>query len=121
MEQIPGGLHETDARILRREFEFTRAEAERQNRESNRQDEMAWNAARAARTIEAMDGYLSNWPGGLHVEEGHDLRRRLSSEINDVLGFKSASKLNTIEAYQTYLKAFPNGSQVATANAMKSR
>ena len=115
VEQFPGGLHETDARILQREFEFTRAEAERQNREHHRQDEMAWNAARTARTIEAVDGYLSSWPGGLHVEEGHDLRRRLSEEINDVLGFESASKLNTIEAYQTYIKAFPGGSQVATA------
>ena len=115
VERFPGGLHVTDARIAQKEFAFARAEAERRNQEQDRQDDLAWNSARAARTIGAMDKYLSNWPGGLHVEEGHVLRRRLSDEINDVLAFESATKLNSIEAYQTYIKAFPSGSKVATA------
>ncbi len=115
LEQFPGGLHEIDARILQKEFELARAEAERQEQEKDRQDDLAWESARAARTIGAMDGYLSNWPGGLHVEEARDLSRRLSDELNDVRGFESATKLNTIEAYQTYIRAFPGGSKVAAA------
>ncbi len=115
LEQFPGGLHETDARILQKEFELARAEAERQDREKNHQDDLAWDSARAARTIGAMDKYLSDWPGGRHVEEAHDLSRRLNDEINDVRGFASATKLNTIAAYQTYIRAFPGGSKVAAA------
>jgi len=115
MGQFPGGLHETDARILQKEIELARAETERQNQEKKHQDDMAWDSARATRTIGAMDEYLSNWPGGLHVEEAYDLSRRLNDEINDIRGFKSATKLNTIEAYQTYIAAFPSGSKVAAA------
>jgi len=117
VEQFPGGLHETDARILQKEIDLARAEAERQEQEKARQDDLAWDSSRAARTIEAMDEYLSNWPGGLHVEQAHDLSRRLIDEINDVRGFESATRLNSIEAYQTYIKAFPRGSNVATALA----
>ena len=117
VEQFPGGLHETDARILQKEIDLARAEAERQEQEKARQDDLAWNSSRAARTIEAMDEYLSNWPGGLHVEQAHDLSRRLIDEINDVRGFESATRLNSIEAYQTYIKAFPRGSNVASALA----
>ena len=115
LEQFPGGLHETDARIAQKEFELARAEAERQDQEKDRQDDMAWESARTARTLGAMDKYLSDWPGGLHVEEAHDLSRRLRDELNDVRGFESASRLNTIESYQTYIKAFPSGSKVAAA------
>ncbi len=115
MKQFPGGLHQADARILQKEFALARAEAERQVQEKNRQDDLAWDFAQAARTIEAMDEYLSNWPGGLHVAEGLDFSRRLTDEINDVRGFESATKLNTIEAYQIYIKAFPSGSKVAAA------
>ncbi len=114
-EQFPGGLHETDARILQKEFELAHKEAERQEQENNRQDDQAWESARTTRTIGAMDEYLSNWPGGLHAEEAHALRRRLNDEINDLRSFESATKLNTIEAYQTYISAFPGGSKLAAA------
>jgi formylglycine-generating enzyme required for sulfatase activity/serine/threonine protein kinase len=115
VKQFPNGLHQVDAKILQKEFELARAEAERQNQEKIRQDGMEWDSARAKRTIGAVDEYLSSWPGGLHVEEAHDLRRRLEDEKNDIRGFESATKLNTIEAYQTYIKAFPSGRKVAAA------
>ena len=115
VEQFPGGLHETDARIAQKEFELARVEAARRDQERDRQDDVAWESARATRTIEAVDAYLSNWPGGLHVEEAHVLSRHLNDEINDVRGFESAARLATIEAYQTYIKAFPGGSKVAAA------
>ena len=115
VEQFPNGLHLTDAKILQKEFELARSEAERQKQEDARQDDIAWESARATRTIGAVDEYLSNRPGGLHIEEAHDLRRRLEDERNDIRGFESARKLNTIEAYQTYIKAFPSGRKVAAA------
>ena len=115
LDQFPGGLHETDARIVQKEFELARAEAARQDQEKNRRDDTAWDSARTARTPGAVNKYLSDWPGGLHVEEAHDLSRRMRDEINDVSGFESASRLNTIEAYQTYIRAFPGGSKVAAA------
>ena len=115
VEKFPNGLHQADAKILQKEFELARAEAERENQEKARLDDEAWDSAYATRTIKSIDGYVANWPGGLHAEEAHDLRRRLESELNDVRGFKSATKLNTIEAYQTYIRTFPTGNKVATA------
>ncbi len=115
LEQFPGGLHKTDARILQNELELARKEAERQEQKNRRQDDQAWEAARKTRTIDAMDEYLSNRPGGLHAEEAHKLRRRLNDEINDLRSFESATRLNTIEAYQTYISAFPSGRKVASA------
>ena len=115
MEQYPGGLHETDARILLKELELAEAEADRQRQEIDRQDDIAWESARAARSIKAIDEYLANWAGGLHLDEAHELRQRLTAENNDSRSFKSASGQNTIEAYKTYIAAFPNGSKVAAA------
>jgi formylglycine-generating enzyme required for sulfatase activity/serine/threonine protein kinase len=115
VDEFPKGLHLVDARILQKGFELARAEAERQNQEKLRQDDMAWDSARATRSVKAIDEYLANWPGGQHADEAHDLRRRLEGEMNDVRGFNSARKLNTIEAYQTYINAFPGGSKVAAA------
>jgi formylglycine-generating enzyme required for sulfatase activity/serine/threonine protein kinase len=115
LENFPDGLHQADAKILLKEFELAEAEAQRLHIEHQRQDNQAWSAARSERTIAAMDGYMKNWPGGLHIDEAHSLRRRLSDEINDVRGFEAARKLNTIDAFQSYIDAFPNGARVAAA------
>ncbi|MEE8340433.1 MAG: bifunctional serine/threonine-protein kinase/formylglycine-generating enzyme family protein [Xanthomonadales bacterium] len=119
LEQFPGGLHLSDATIAQKEFELARAEAQRQAQrqaqEKDHQDDLAWDSARAARTIGAMEAYLSDWPGGRHGEDARDLSRRLRDEINELRGFESAAKLNTIEAYQTYIRAFPGGSKIAAA------
>ena len=115
MENFPNGLHQADAMILLKEFELAEAAADRQRLEQEQQDDRAWAAARSTRTIGAMDEYISNWPGGLHIDQAHGLRRQLSDEINDVRGFAAARKLNTIEAYQSYIDAFANGSNVAAA------
>ena len=114
-EHFPSGLHQVDAMIRLKEFELAEAEADRQRLEKERQDDIAWTMARAARTIGAIDEYIASWPGGLHIDEAHGLRRQLSDEINDVRGFEAARKLDTIEAYQSYIDAFPNGSSVAAA------
>ena len=115
MENFPDGLHQADAMILLKEFELADAQANRQRLEQEQEDDRAWATARSTRTIGAMDGYISSWPGGLHIDEAHHLRRQLSDEINDVRGFGAARKLNTIDAYQAYIDAFPNGSSVAAA------
>jgi len=115
LESFPDGLHQADAKILLKEFELAEADAQRQEIERQRQDDQAWAAARSGRTIAAMDDYIRNWPGGLHIDDAHKLRRLLSDEINDVRGFEAASKLHTIDAYETYIDAFPNGARVAAA------
>ena len=117
LQNFPDGLHHTDAMILLKEIELAEAEQIRQALEQDRQDEAAWTAARAARTVSAIDSYINDWAGGLHIDEAHALRRQLLSDLNDVRAFEAASKLNTIEAYKSYIAAFPKGSKVATALA----
>jgi formylglycine-generating enzyme required for sulfatase activity len=115
LENFPDGLHQADAKILLKEFELAQAEAQRLEIEHQRQDGQAWAAARAERTIAAMDDYIKHWPDGRHIDDAHSLRRKLSDEINDVRGFEAARKLNTIDAYQSYIDAFPGGARVAAA------
>ncbi len=115
LKNFPNGLHHTDAMILLKEFELAQAEQERLLQEQSRQDDNDWTNARAARTIESIDNYIADWPGGLHIDEAHAFRRQLSDQINDKRGFDAARKLNTIEAYQTYIDAFPGGGNVASA------
>lgn len=115
IEKFPGGLHQADALILLREIELAEAEESRLLLEQEQQDHRAWSDARATRTLEAVDEYIKNWPGGLHIDEAHRFRRQLSDEANELRGFEAARKLNTIDAYQSYIDAFPNGSKVAAA------
>ena len=82
LENFPDGLHQAGAKILLKEFELAEADAQRQEIERQRQDDQAWAAARSERTIAAVDDYITNWPGGLHIDDAHSLRRLLSDEIN---------------------------------------
>lgn len=115
MEQFPGGAHETDALIVLEEFRLADEAAARARGEQERQDDQAWEAARMARKIEAVDSYLASWPGGLHVDEARSLRRDLQNAANDRRAFEAAARLNTIAAYQSYIDAFPTGESVAAA------
>ena len=115
MEQFPGGAHETDALIRLEEFRLADEAAARARGEQERRDDEAWEAARAARRIEAVDSYLTSWPGGLHVDEARSLRGDLQHAANDRRAFEAAARLNTIAAYQSYIDAFPKGESVAAA------
>jgi formylglycine-generating enzyme required for sulfatase activity len=115
MEQFPGGAHEADALIRLEEFRLADEAAARARDELGRQDNEAWEAARTARSIEAVDAYLASWPGGLHADEARSLRRDLQNAADDRRAFEAAAKLNTIAAYQSYLDAFPRGAGVAKA------
>jgi len=115
MERFPGGSHEADALIRLEEFRLADEAAARARDEQERQDNEAWEAARSARTPEAVDAYLAAWPGGLHADEARSLRRTLQDAADDRRAFEAAAKLNTIAAYQSYLNAFPKGASVTKA------
>jgi len=115
MEHFPGGLHEADALIRLEEFRLAEEAAARARSELDLQDQEAWEAARALRTMAAIDSYLSAWPQGQHGEEARALRQALQNEANDRRAFEAAGKLGTIAAYQSYVEAFPRGSHVAAA------
>lgn len=115
LQNFPDGLHQADAMILLKEIELAEAEQARLQLEQDRQDHKAWATARTARTLAAIDNYINNWSGGLHIDEALALRGKLSDDINDLRGFEAAKKLNTIDAYQAYIDAFPAGRSVAEA------
>jgi len=115
MQTFPDGLHQADAKIRLHEFELAEAAAQRERDEQERQDDQAWENARSARSLAAIDQYLSEWPGGLHGDEARTLRAQIESEFNDNRAFEAARKRNTIEAYESYIAAFPKGRHVASA------
>jgi formylglycine-generating enzyme required for sulfatase activity len=115
MQQFPGGLHEADALIRLEEFRLAEEAAARARSELEEQENQAWETARAARTVAAIDAYLATWPSGSHAAEARVLRQALQDEINDRRAFEAAGKLNTIAAYRAYVDAFPRGRNVAAA------
>jgi formylglycine-generating enzyme required for sulfatase activity len=115
LEQFPGGLHEAEARMRLHEFELEEAAAERKRQAEEQRDHQAWEDARTSRTLAAVDGYLEQWPAGLHAEEARALRRQISDQLNDSRAFEAARALNTIEAYRSYIDAFPRGAHVTEA------
>ena len=114
-EQFPGGLHESDALIALEALRLADEAEARQQREREREDDAAWAAAAAQRTLAAVDAYLAAWPAGRNAEPARRLRGELQAAQDDRRAFEAAVKLNTIEAYQSYVDAFPRGGQVAAA------
>ena len=115
LEIFPDGVHATEALARIEEFKQEEARLQRERDALQHSDDEAWNSARSAATIAALDGYISAWPGGTHVAEAHELRQDLQGSMNDAAAFAVASKENTIEAYRTYIKEFPSGRKVAVA------
>ena len=115
LDQFPEGLHRADAEILLNEIGLAEEAARRRQDEANRQDDLAWDTARAARSLAAMDEYLAAWPAGLHADEARELRDRLQGEVADRRAYEAAQKLNRKEAFQAYIDAFPRGASVAAA------
>lgn len=115
MESFPDGLHLADAKMAMHEFELAEEASERERQELAKQDDAAWEQARSARSLAAIDQYLADWPGGLHSDDALALRKRIEADINDTRAFEAAARLNSIEAYESYVKAFPQGRHVAKA------
>jgi formylglycine-generating enzyme required for sulfatase activity len=115
LEQFPQGLHITDADILLNELRLAEEAEKRRLEEADRQEEAAWQEARSARTVAALDGYLSDWPAGQNADDARALKKQLQSEIADQRAYEAAQKLHNRDAYQAYLDAFPRGTRVAAA------
>ena len=115
MESFPDGLHLADAKMAMHEFELAEEASERERQDLEKQDDAAWEQARSARSLAAIDQYLADWPGGLHSDDALALRKRIEADINDTRAFEAAARLNSIEAYESYVKAFPQGRHVAKA------
>ena len=115
LEVFPDGIHQAEA--LQRIDAIGQAEAkkERERLERERQDNLAWEAARAERTIPAFDQYIADWPAGLYIEEATRIRRLLKDQTNDDKAFQTALKLNTKDAFQAYIDAFPGGVNITSA------
>jgi formylglycine-generating enzyme required for sulfatase activity len=117
LEQFPNGIHQAEALQRLEEMSQATARAEREKKERERRDNDAWEAARAAGTLAAIENYVSEWPTGMHIGEAQDLRRLLKSRAEDDAAFASAQNLSTRDAYQAYIDAFPAGDHVAAALA----
>ncbi len=115
LEDFPTGLHQADAlrRIEAIDEEIARLERERLERE--RLDNEAWTAARDERTIESMQGYINEWPAGLHIDEAQKIRRQLSDQVNDDKAMATARQLDTKASYRAYIDAFPQGQHITEA------
>ncbi|MBT8039739.1 MAG: SUMF1/EgtB/PvdO family nonheme iron enzyme [Xanthomonadales bacterium] len=115
LETFPEGLHAADAELLLNEIQLAEEAEQRQREEAARQDDAAWESARRTRTLGAVDRYLADWPGGLHVDEARDLRALIQRAADDRRAFEAAGKLHDKDAYQAYIDAFPGGAFVAQA------
>ncbi|HLF31360.1 MAG TPA: SUMF1/EgtB/PvdO family nonheme iron enzyme, partial [Xanthomonadales bacterium] len=115
LEMFPQGRHVAEARARIEEFRLEEARLAREQEELKRKDDAAWNAARSAGTLAALDGYITAWPGGLHVAEAHDLRQKMQGGINDDADFGIAAAEHTIEAYRGYIGNYPSGRHVTAA------
>jgi formylglycine-generating enzyme required for sulfatase activity len=115
LQRFPGGGHETDARIALEELRRAEEDQERARAAAERQDDEAWEAARRARNIAAVDAYLANWPAGRHGDEARKLRQALQAEADERRAFEAARKLDSVESWQAYIDAFPRGVNVAAA------
>lgn len=115
LEMFPEGRHVTEALARIEEFRQQEARLAREQEERLRLDDEAWNSARSAGTVAALDTYISTWPGGTHVSEAHDLRQKMQGGINDTENFNIARGQNTIEAYRSYIQNFPAGTHVSAA------
>ena len=73
-------------------------------------DNRAFEKAQALSTQEAYEGYLSQYPNGLHVRE--------AKELIDDCAFKNAQKENTQSAYNTYITLYPQGRHIKQAREL---
>ena len=115
LQRFPGGAHETDAEIALEELRRAEEDQARARAAAERADDEAWDAARRARTNDAVEAYLTAWPGGRHSDEARALRRTLQAEADERRAFEAARKLDSVEAWQAYIDAFPRGTNVAAA------
>lgn len=115
LETFPEGRHVADAELALNEIQRAEEAAQRRQQEEARRDDAAWETARRTRTLEAVEGYLSEWPAGLHAEEARALRDRIRRAAADRRAFEAAAKLHDKDAYQAYIDAFPSGAHVAQA------
>jgi len=115
LEQLPKGRHEAEAMIQLDMLSRLEAEEQRQKTQQQQEDELAWNEAKMQRSISAVDQYIAEFPGGLHVPEAQSLRRELSDTANDSSAFEAARKLNSRNSYQAYIDAFPRGKHITEA------
>jgi len=112
---FPQGRHAIEALAKIEEFKQKQAKLAREHEAKMRQDDADWEIAKAAGSLAALDSYISTWPGGAHVSEARDLRKKLQYGINDTSSFKSAEKKHTIAAYRSYISDYPDGRHVSAA------
>ena len=115
LDVFPTGLHQAEALQRIDAIKQEEARKERERLERQRQDDLAWESATAARTIPAFDRYITDWPSGRHIEEATRIRRLLVDQSEDDKAFGLALKLNTKDAFQAYIDAFPGGVNITSA------
>jgi formylglycine-generating enzyme required for sulfatase activity/serine/threonine protein kinase len=115
LEQYPDGQHRIDAEILLEQIRLEEAAEARRQLEQDRRDNEAWENARNARSLEAVNSYLADWPDGRHRDDARQLAAAIESEASDRRAFQAAKKLGTIDGFEAYVAAFPQGRHVAEA------
>jgi len=115
LEQFPNGLHLADADILLNEIRLAEEAEQRRDEAARKLDDQDWQRARSTRSIEAVDQYLADWPGGAHADDARTLRSQLQSSLDDRRAFEAAARLKTRDAFQAYIDAFPQGDHLAAA------
>lgn len=115
LEMFPDGLHQTEAMRHIDAIRQNEAKIERERLAREKRDNLAWRTASTERTIAALDQYIADWPGGLHIEEANRIQRLLKDRSNDEKAFAIAVKLNTKDAFQAYIDAFQQGVNVTAA------
>lgn len=115
LEDFPDGRYVVEAQarvdVLRTAQESeARAQAERDARDS-----AAFSEALSAGTVEALDQYLADFPGGLHVAEAIERKADFERATQDEAAWQSALQRDRLDGYEAYIAAHPQGRFLAQA------
>ncbi len=121
LDSFPDGQFVVEARARVEVLRLAQAEEDARRQAAERVDNQAFDTARAAGTVEALDAYLVAFPGGVNVAEALKLKAGLERDDRDHAAWREAQSADRKDAYQAYLRAFPGGLHLAEALAAVER
>lgn len=121
LEDFPDGQFVIEAQARAEVLRNAEQRAAREQAARDARDSEAYSRALAAGTFDALDAYLADFPGGLHVSEVLERKAALERAAQDQSAWQSAAQRNRLDGYEAYLRAHPQGRFVAEALAAIDR
>ncbi len=121
LEDFPDGQFVIEAQARAEVLRDAEEQAAREQAARDARDNEAYARALAAGTFDALDAYLADFPGGLHVSEVLERKAALERAAQDEAAWRSAVQRDRLDGYEAYLRAHPQGRFLAEALAAVER